>query len=501
MATADDRPLPSVVGRAFVTQYYQVLHSAPRFLHRFYTDDSTFTHAEFGSDTPADSVKSQRDIHVKVSGLEYEDSKAEILTVDSQYSLDGGVIVLVTGTLTTKKTPCRNFVQTFFLAPQERGYYVLNDVFRFLDGGSASAPAPAPASAKAPLANGYAEPPAAAAPAPAPVKESPAKAAAPPASPPPAAEREVISSPKAAPVAEAVASPKAASAPQPAAPASPVPKAAPAAPAAPPPMQAAAPPAAPEGDQPAEDNDKPKKPLTYASILRTMKEASAVSQSQVAAPVVDAAEPTANFNEAPVAATSAAPDAGDEASAAEDDGKCCKHVDTDGKSIFVKNLPHSITVATIEKEFAKFGPLKPNGIILKNQKPGGCYAFIDFEEASAVQAAMEATIVIDNRDISVEPKRPMPGRGKPRGGGMGGGMQRGTYRTRGSTGPMRGGGRGAASADRGPVTDRPYTPSRGGGSQQTQSRGRGGPPRGRGTGTAPTPRPSSGGTAPAPANA
>ena len=26
----------------------------------------------------------------------------------------------------------RNFVQTFFLAVQERGYFVLNDVFRYL---------------------------------------------------------------------------------------------------------------------------------------------------------------------------------------------------------------------------------------------------------------------------------------------------------------------------------------------------------------------------------
>jgi hypothetical protein len=27
----------------------------------------------------------------------------------------------------------RNFVQTFFLAPQEKGYFVLNDIFHFID--------------------------------------------------------------------------------------------------------------------------------------------------------------------------------------------------------------------------------------------------------------------------------------------------------------------------------------------------------------------------------
>lgn len=29
----------------------------------------------------------------------------------------------------------RRFVQTFFLAPQEKGYFVLNDIFHFIDDG------------------------------------------------------------------------------------------------------------------------------------------------------------------------------------------------------------------------------------------------------------------------------------------------------------------------------------------------------------------------------
>ena len=29
----------------------------------------------------------------------------------------------------------REFVQTFFLAPQEKGYFVLNDIFQFIDDG------------------------------------------------------------------------------------------------------------------------------------------------------------------------------------------------------------------------------------------------------------------------------------------------------------------------------------------------------------------------------
>lgn len=32
------------VGSQFVQQYYTVLHSTPRYLHRFYTDISTMSH-------------------------------------------------------------------------------------------------------------------------------------------------------------------------------------------------------------------------------------------------------------------------------------------------------------------------------------------------------------------------------------------------------------------------------------------------------------------------
>lgn len=65
--------------------------------------------------------------------LDYGDFKAEIITVDSQDSLSGGVLVMVTGSLFKKLTGRRNFVQSFFLAPQEKGYFVLNDIFRYLD--------------------------------------------------------------------------------------------------------------------------------------------------------------------------------------------------------------------------------------------------------------------------------------------------------------------------------------------------------------------------------
>lgn len=72
-------------------------------------------------------------INDKICSLDYKSYKAEINTADAQDSFEEGVIVLVTGCLTGKDNLRRKFTQTFFLAPQDKGYYVLNDVFRYLE--------------------------------------------------------------------------------------------------------------------------------------------------------------------------------------------------------------------------------------------------------------------------------------------------------------------------------------------------------------------------------
>jgi len=73
--------------------------------------------------------------------------RAEIKAVDAQESLCGGVTVLVMGHLTGRNGVSREFVQSFFLAPQEKGYFVLNDILRYVgegvgDEGTKQQPAP-----------------------------------------------------------------------------------------------------------------------------------------------------------------------------------------------------------------------------------------------------------------------------------------------------------------------------------------------------------------------
>ncbi|KAG6398393.1 hypothetical protein SASPL_139852 [Salvia splendens] len=166
-------PTPSaeVIGNAFVDQYYHILHHSPELVFRFYHDTSllsrpepdghmtTVTTMKVRVATTTDSLPSMihpifplnqfrhsvlefqiliakpnpDSINDKICSLNYKNYKAEIKTANAQDSYKDGVIVLVTGCLTGKDGLRRKFTQTFFLAPQDKGYYVLNDIFRYVD--------------------------------------------------------------------------------------------------------------------------------------------------------------------------------------------------------------------------------------------------------------------------------------------------------------------------------------------------------------------------------
>lgn len=81
-------------------------------------------------------------INEKILSLNFKEFKAEIKTADAQKSYKEGVTVLVTGCLTGNDNLRRNFAQSFFLAPQDNGYFVLNDVFRYVEDHQSSEPQP-----------------------------------------------------------------------------------------------------------------------------------------------------------------------------------------------------------------------------------------------------------------------------------------------------------------------------------------------------------------------
>lgn len=145
MTSPPTQPSSQLISTSFVSTYFACLCSSPRYLYRLcvsfccnelslksfdsYNNESTLTITPFEG-AASDTVQTQAGIHTKLGSMGYENCSAAIVSVDSQYSADGSVLVLVTGTMNHCDSPTvdRRFVQAFLLAPQEKGYFVLNDV-------------------------------------------------------------------------------------------------------------------------------------------------------------------------------------------------------------------------------------------------------------------------------------------------------------------------------------------------------------------------------------
>ncbi|KAL0960133.1 hypothetical protein HGRIS_011769 [Hohenbuehelia grisea] len=129
-STIHQNVVPSEVGWQFVPQYYTFVNKHPNRLHCFYTKTSTFIHGTEGED--GKPCFGQQEIHNKITSIGFQDCKVFIHSVDAQSSANGGIIIQVIGEMSNRGEPWRKFVQTFFLAEQPNGYFVLNDIFRFL---------------------------------------------------------------------------------------------------------------------------------------------------------------------------------------------------------------------------------------------------------------------------------------------------------------------------------------------------------------------------------
>ena len=70
-------------------------------------------------------------INERIKELDYQDCKVRVNNVDSQES-SKSIVVQVIGEMSNKSAPTQKFVQTFVLAEQPNGYFVLNDIFRFI---------------------------------------------------------------------------------------------------------------------------------------------------------------------------------------------------------------------------------------------------------------------------------------------------------------------------------------------------------------------------------
>ncbi|KAF4320991.1 hypothetical protein BBO99_00001597 [Phytophthora kernoviae] len=133
-ANEEQVPAPNTVGNTFMRQYYHFLAKDPQSLHRFYKNESRWCHG-VGSHME-EPIAGQRAINDQILKRGYAGARVDLDagSIDCQNSLGGGVLVLVTGVMTLRSSPePKPFVQTFFLAVQPKGYFVLNDCLRFLE--------------------------------------------------------------------------------------------------------------------------------------------------------------------------------------------------------------------------------------------------------------------------------------------------------------------------------------------------------------------------------
>lgn len=415
MAVADDVPTPQMVGNAFVEQYYSILHQQPHLVYRFYHETSVLSRPE--EDGKMSLVTTIDDINKKILSLDYTSFRVEILSADAQPSYKDGVMVVVTGCLTGDDDLKRKFTQSFFLAPQDKGYFVLNDVFRYLDEHKSVDSHSVPtndADESVPAASFTPEPepthvPENIAPSQAVVVDTEANA-----------NEEVnqqLDNGELSVTEEVVDLNTV--------------------------KESSQQEIHPVNEKTASNTqeDTPKK--SFASIVNALKDNAAPFHVRIspAKPVEQPRVSSTPVPEAPAPSSNPASE---------------KNNENAGKAyaIFVANLPMNATVDQLEREFKKFGPIKPDGIqVRSNKQQGSCFGFVEFESASSMHSALEASpIILDNRRLSIEERRANNDRVKYSSGR--GGYRNDSYRGRSNFG----GGRGYARNDvekRGEFSGRP----------------------------------------------
>ncbi|KAG5227030.1 G3BP protein [Salix suchowensis] len=376
-------PSAQVVGNAFVEQYYYILLTSPELVHRFYQDSSVLSRPD--ANGVMTSVTTMQDINEKILSLDFKGCKAEIKTADAQLSHKDGVTVLVTGCFTGKDNVKRKFAQSFFLAPQDNGYFVLNDVFRYVDGNESLESHPAHGIDSNPIVPSVPDQVPAHVPDPSAPNLSPSvveehKKIAEKANESSDHEKQLVNdreinvediSNEHNSIVESASS--------------------------------------------MIQEDAPKK--SYALIVKVVKENSLPTKANLPANTTKIVpKRTENQSEKSVAPVlepeTSVPNSNDatESSSA--------HEEAEGYSIYIRNLPFNFTVSQLEAEFEKFGPIKEGGVQIRyNKQQGYCFGFVEFQSLNSMNSAIEASpLTIGGHRIVVEMKRTSTRVGSGRGG-------------------------------------------------------------------------------------
>ncbi|KAJ2829013.1 hypothetical protein IWW50_001085 [Coemansia erecta] len=371
------------IGWMFAREYYSFMNSDPKKLQYFYGKKSTCVHGTEGKIVT--QANGQQEIYATIAAEEFLGSQIEVTTVDILPSINGSIIVQVLGKVAKGTQPFRRFAQTFFLAEQPSGYYLHNDILRYLnDDIEDSEPVAAITTATTE-----------AAPAAEPVKEA-AKPTE-PVAPKKDEKVEVAEAPKptAAEVAKPVAEkkPEAAAKPAPAAESKPrAPKEKPAAP-------AAAPAEAAKTEQPAAA-PVPAKPTSWANLAADGSGKWGSTMAKVEGTVA----PAANAAGTPPPRTSTP------SSGARDARR-----KPEQPSVFLKNIPQGTSIVQLKAAMKKFG--LSAYVDYSPSRTTGVAEYATEEEKKAALDAGEVTV--GDHKVIIEERRLRQGSGR-RDGGPGG---------------------------------------------------------------------------------
>ncbi|VFQ93780.1 unnamed protein product [Cuscuta campestris] len=83
------------------------------------------------------------------------------------------------------------------------------------------------------------------------------------------------------------------------------------------------------------------------------------------------------------------------------------HQEGKSLSVFVKNLPTTVSIQDIVREFQNFGTIKQGGVVLRKGKDVGiCYAVVEFEDVQGVCNALKVSpIKLNGRQVHIQERR------------------------------------------------------------------------------------------------
>nr|CAB3485094.1 unnamed protein product [Digitaria exilis] len=400
------------VGSYFLTGYYNVLTNQPHLANLFYTANSSVVRldCETGQWSFGETMERINDMLMSMNV-----TKVEVKTANFLESWGAAITLLVTGLVQLKGYPVRKrFAQNIILAPKKDGYFIFSDIFKLICdeyddryhvsdyNGAENMPQVDASYTMAETGSDYFD-------------GEPQDVV-------PAAENHVQQQdPSEYKAVNGIYDETHSEEHMPSFPSSTdVKQDSP---------LASQPPSPPPPEEPVEEA-----PKTYASVLRTKAKATAgTTEPQQPQQLVQHVQ-TAPVHEKSNLDNNRAVNAPDD--------------EEEFISCYVGNLSPSTSVFDLEKVFQAFGRIKPDGVAIRSRKEAGVFfGFVEFEDMSGIQNALDASpIELNGRLVHVEERRPNCGfpssRRRGRGRDQAGGRYDGEYATRSKgTGHQKKGGR------------------------------------------------------------